>query len=163
MAALATTSSLSDYHRLSISTYRDQLRKSGKASSIDVAYSYRGKSYRYPIQLTTTAPHYGGLRHWFICKSCSNRASVLYRKGIYVCRRCMRLGYQSQLQTPIDRQFDRLSAIRERLEWQRGVAHGIGERPKGMHRTTYDKLMSEHEQLTAKVWQASLDKLNCTR
>nr|QJS05510.1 hypothetical protein [Psychrobacter sp.] len=139
------------------------LRKSGKASRIDVAYSYRGKSYRYSINLSRTACHFGGYRHWFNCPKCSSRTSVLYRKGIYVCRRCIGLGYQSQLQQPIDRQFDRLSAIRARLEWQRGIAHGIGKRPKGMHRTTYDRLMNEHEQLTAKVWQASLNKLNCTR
>nr|QJS05478.1 hypothetical protein [Psychrobacter sp.] len=151
MAALATTSSLSDYHRLSISSYRDRLRKSGKASSIEVAYFYHGKSYRYAIQLTTTAPHYGGSRHWFICMSCSNRASVLYRKGTYVCRKCIGLGYQSQLQQPIDRQFDRLSAIRTRLEWKRGIAHGIGERPKGMHHSTYERLLTEYSRLTDKL------------
>ncbi len=151
MAKLATTSSLSDYHRLSISTYRDQLRKSGKASSIEVAYSYHGKSYRYPIQLATTAPHYGGLRYWFICRSCSNRASVLYRKGIYVCRRCMGLGYQSQLQQPIDRIYDRLNAIRERLRWQTGIINGIGSKPRYMHHSTYERLINEYEQLTVKL------------
>nr|QJS05449.1 hypothetical protein [Psychrobacter sp.] len=150
MAALATTSSLSDYHRLSISSYREPLRK-GKTESIKLNYTYCGKPYSYSINLSRTACHFGGYRHWFNCPKCSSRISVLYRKGIYVCRRCVGLGYQSQLQQPIDRQFDRLSAIRARLEWQRGIAHGIGQRPKGMHRTTYDKLMNEYDQLIQKL------------
>ena len=163
MAAFATTHSLSNYPRLSIAQYRDQLRQSGTASSIDLAYSYRGKSYSYSIQLATTEPHYGGSRHWFKCPSCNNRVSVLYCAGTYVCRRCIGACYGSQLQQPIDRQFNRLRAIRTRLKWQDGIAHGVGDRPKGMHQSTFQKLVNEHDRLTAKVWQASLDKLNCTR
>ena len=163
MAALATTSSLSNYPRLSIAQYRDQLSQSRTASSIDLAYSYRGQSYRYTVQLTTTAPHYGGSRYWFSCPSCSKRVSVLYCAGIYVCRHCLSVPYGSQLQQPIDRLFSRADAIRQRLEWQAGIAHGIGSKPKGMHHSTYDRLVNEHEQLTAKVWQQTLDKLNCTR
>ena len=163
MAALATTSSLSNYSRLSISRYRDQLRQSGTASSIEVNYSYRGKSYRYPIQLTKTSCNYGGHRYWWLCPKCYQRTSTLYCAGLYVCRHCIGANYGSQLQQPIDRLFSRADAIRQRLGWQSGIAHGIGTKPKGMHHSTYDKLVNEYEQLTAKVWQASLDKLNCTR
>ena len=162
MAALATTSSLSNYPRLSISRYREQLRQSGKASSIDLAYSYRGKSYRYSVQLTTTAPHYGGSRYWFRCPSCSKRVSVLYCAGTYVCRHCLNALYGSQLQQPIDRLFSRADTIRQRLGWQSGIAHGSGTKPKGMHSKTFDRLVNEHDRLTAKIWQQTLDKLGCT-
>ena len=162
MAALATTSSLSNYPRLSISSYRDRLRQSGTASSIEVNYSYRGKSYRYPIQLTKTSCNYGNFRHWWLCPSCSKRVAVLYCAGTYVCRHCIGCNYGSQLQQPIDRLFNRADAIRQRLGWQSGVAHGIGERPKGMHHSTYDRLVNEHERVTAKIWQQTLDKLGCT-
>ena len=161
MPAIATASSLSNYPKLSISNYREQLHIT-QPNSLPVSYNYRSKHYSYTIHLTTTAPHYGGLRYWFNCPSCSKRTGVLYCAGLYVCRHCTGANYQSQLEQPIDRLFSRLHAIRQRLEWQAGIANGIGERPKGMHHRTYDRLMNEHEQLTAKVWQASLDKLNCT-
>lgn len=163
MAALATTSSLSNYPRLSISRYRDQLRQTDRANKVDVNYSYRGKAYSYSIRLDKTACHFGNYRYWWLCPSCSNRVAVLYCAGIYVCRGCIGACYASQLQQPIDRLFSRADAIRQRLGWQSGIAHGIGTKPKGMHHSTYDKLVNEYEQLTAKVWQASLDKLNCTR
>lgn len=162
MAALATTSSLNNYPRLGISRYRDQLRKSGKASSVDLNYSYRGKAYRYSIQLTTTAPHYGGLRYFWLCPSCSKRTSVLYCAGRYVCRHCIGACYASQLQQPIDRLFSRADTIRQRLGWQSGIAYGNQGRPKGMHFSTYYRLVNEHDRLTAKIWQQTLDKLGCT-
>ena len=162
MAALATTSSLSNYPRLSISRYRDQLRQSRTASSIEVNYSYRGKSYRYPIQLTKTACHFGNYRHWWLCPSCSKRVAVLYCAGTYVCRHCLSVPYGSQLQQPIDRLFSRAGAIRQRLGWQSGIAYGNGSKPKGMHSKTFDRLVNEHDRLTAKIWQQTLDKLGCT-
>ena len=162
MPALATTHSLNNYPRLSITSYRDQLRQTDKANKIDVNYKYRNQSYSYSINLAKTACNYGNYRYWWLCPNCSKRVSVLYCAGAYVCRHCIGANYGSQLQQPIDRLFSRLHTIRQRLGWQAGIAHGIGERPKGMHHSTYNKLMNEHEQLTAKVWQSTLDKLNCT-
>lgn len=162
MAALATTHSLNDYPRLSIAQYREQLKRSN-SDSLQASYRYRNQSYSYPIQLTKTRCNYGGSRHWWLCPKCSKRVSVLYCAGRYVCRHCIGACYQSQLQQPIDRLFSRADTIRQRLGWQAGIAHGIGERPKGMHYSTYDRLVNEHEQLTAKLWQQTLDKLNCTR
>ena len=156
MAALATTSSLSNYPRLSISSYRDQLRRSGKASSIEVNYSYRGQSYRYPIQLTKTSCNYGGHRYWWLCPSCSKRVAVLYCAGTYVCRHCIGANYHSQLQQPIDRLFSRADAIRQRLGWQSGIAHGNQGRPKYMHFTTYYRLVTEHDKLVQKICGASM-------
>ena len=162
MAALATTSSLNNYPRLSISSYRDQLRQSGTASSIEVNYSYRGKSYRYSVQLTRTPCNYGNYRHWWLCPSCSKRVAVLYCAGAYVCRHCLNAPYGSQLQQPIDRLVSRADTIRHRLGWQSGIAHSNQGRPKGMHFTTYYRLVNEHDRLTAKIWQSTLDKLGCT-
>lgn len=159
MAALATTSSLSNYPRLSISRYREQLRQSGTASSIEVNYSYRGKSYRYPIQLTKTSCNYGNFRHWWLCPSCSKRVAVLYCAGTYVCRHCIGCNYGSQLQQPIDRLFNRADAIRQRLGWQSGIAYGNQGRPKGMHFTTYYRLVTEHDRLVQKICGATMQMI----
>lgn len=162
MAALATTSSLSNYPRLSISRYREQLRQTDRANKIDVNYSYRGKAYSYSIRLDKTACHFGNYRHWWLCPKCSKRVAVLYCAGTYVCRGCIGACYGSQLQQPIDRLFGRADAIRQRLGWQSGIAYGYGKRPKGMHHSTYYKLLNEYDRLTAKIWQQTLDKLGCT-
>ena len=160
MAALATTSSLSNYPRLSISSYRDQLRQSGTASSIEVNYSYRGKSYSYSIRLDKTACHFGHYRHWWLCPKCSKRVSVLYCAGTYVCRHCLSVPYGSQLQQPIDRLFSRAGAIRARLRWQAGIAHGNQGRPKHMHFSTYYRLVNEHNKLVQKICGATMVAIN---
>ena len=163
MAAFATTHSLSNYPRLSIAQYRDQLRQSGTASSIDVNYSYRGKAHSYSIRLDKTPCNYGGYRYWFRCPSCSKRVSVLYCAGAYVCRGCIGACYGSQLQQPIDRLFSRADAIRQRLKWQSGIAYGNQGRPKGMHFTTYYKLVNEHDRIVQKICGATMQMIENNR
>ena len=160
MAALATTSSLNNYPRLGISRYRDQLRKSGKANKVDVNYSYRGKAYSYSIRLDKTACHFGHYRHWWLCPSCSKRVAVLYCAGTYVCRHCLSVPYGSQLQQPIDRLFSRADAIRQRLKWQSGIAYGNQGRPKGMHFTTYYRLVTEHDRIVQRICGATMQMID---
>lgn len=150
MPAIATAPNLSHFPRLKIASYRDQLRDSN-ADSLRMNYSYRGESYSYSIKLSTTACHYGGYRHWFNCPSCSKRTSVLYCVHTYVCRHCTGANYGSQLEQPIDNLFRRLNAIRARLGWQVGIANGYEYRPKGMHQTTYNKLIGEYDNLMEKL------------
>ena len=150
MPAIATTRSLSDYSKINISTYRNHLKQTNQPF-VEFNYQYRGKAYNYFIQVSKTPCNYGGYRHWFLCPSCSKRTSVLYFAATYLCRHCIGANYQSQLQQPIDRLFSRLHTIRQRLGWQAGIAHGTGERPKGMHHITYERLLVEYEQLTNKL------------
>ena len=160
MPALATTHSLNNYPRLSITSYRDQLRQAGKANKIDLNYKYRNQSYSYSINLTKTACNYGNYRYWWLCPNCSKRVSVLYCAGAYVCRHCIGGKYGSQLEQPIDNLFRRLNTIRARLGWQAGIIHGIGDRPKGMHRTTYNKIMCEYMNLVERALGAQRKMLN---
>jgi hypothetical protein len=155
---MATTSSLSNYPKLSISRYREQLRIT-QPDSLPVSYSYRGKHYSYTIHLTTTAAHYGGFRYWFKCPSCSKRVAVLYCAGTYACRECIGACYGSQLQQPIDRLFSRAEALRQRLGWQAGIAHGNQGRPKGQHFTTYYRLVTEHDYLVQKICGATMQMI----
>lgn len=153
MPAIATVPNLSHYPKLRIASYRDQLRD-GNADSLRMNYRYRGKSYSYSIKLSKTPCNYGGHRHWFNCPSCSKRTSVLYCVHTYVCRHCTGANYGSQLEQPIDNLFRRLNAIRARLGWQVGIANGYEHRPKGMHRTTYDNLTCEYDNLMEKLIKA---------
>jgi len=160
MPANATAPNLSHYPKLRIASYRDQL-KDGTADSLRMNYSYRGNFYSYSINLSRTACNYGGYRHWFNCPSCLKRMGVLYCAGIYICRHCTQANYGSQLEQPIDNLFRRLNAIRARLGWLVGIASGYGQRPKGMHRTTYNNLIFEYNNLMARLigaYRKMLDK-----
>lgn len=160
MPKLATTATLSDYPRLSISQYSKGLSRSDKpVTALSVNYSHRGKQYSYDLPLTTTTPNYGGKRYWFKCIKCSNRVSVLYCAGYYVCRHCIGAKYQTQHLQPIDRQFKRVAILRARLGWYGGVAHGIGEKPLRMHHSTYDRLLNEYHHTASKVLQMTLKQL----
>ena len=159
MPAIATASNLSHHSKLKISHYRDQLTRQ-KANSIQVGYERRGKSYSYSIQLSRTSCNYGGHRHWWLCPKCSKRVSVLYCAGLYVCRHCIGANYGSQLKQPIDRLFSRAEAIRRRLGWQAGIAHGNQGRPKHMHFSTYYRLVNEHNKLVQKICGATMVAIN---
>ena len=161
MPAIATVTNLSNYPKLKIASYRNQLRN-GKADILRMNYSYRGESYSYSIRLSRTACNYGGYRYWFNCPSCSKRAAVLYCIGTYVCRHCTRANYGSQLEQPIDNLFRRLNAIRVRLGWQVGIANGYEQRPKGMHQTTYDKLICEYNNMMERLIGAHRKMLDRT-
>lgn len=150
MAKLATTHSLADYPRLNIASYRDQLHIE-QPDRLPVSYKHRGKQYRYVIQLTTTAPHFGGSRYWFNCPSCSKRVAVLFCAGLYVCRHCIGASYRSQMQTDIDRTHSKLDAIRQRLKWERGIIHGHGSKPHLMHHRTYNRILCEYDHLIQKL------------
>lgn len=157
MPRLATTATLNDYPKLTISQYREQLRQDKKTvTALSVNYSYRGKQYEYDIPLTTTKPNYGGVRYWFKCINCSNRVSVLYCAGVYVCRHCIGAKYQTQHLQPIDRLFKRVAVIRERLGWYGGIAYGKGEKPLRMHHSTYEQLVREHDRLEQRLCLATL-------
>ena len=145
MGKLATTSSLSNYPKLRIASVKHRLGQHAKAIRLD--YSFRGKSYGYDVGITTSSCHYGNYRYWFNCPNCNKRVGVLYCAGLYVCRHCIGANYATQLMQPIDKLFRKVAKIRHRLQWQQGIANGHGSRPKGMHRKTYDRLVSEHDRI----------------
>lgn len=156
MPRVVSTSSLNDYPKLSISQYRASLHNTS-LDKIPLAYSYRGKEYRYEVAISRTACNYGGVRYWWLCPKCGKRVGVLYCAGVYVCRHCIGALYRTQLMQPIDKLFRRVEKIRHKLGWQAGIAHGHGNRPKGMHRQTYDRLVWEHDKIANAILGNELD------
>ena len=158
MPRIAMTHSLMDYPKIRIASYKDQLTPF--SVSMQTNYTYRGKAYNYEIALSRTPCHYGGYRHWFICPHCGKRVGVLYCAGLYVCRQCIGANYATQLMQPIDKLFSKVAKIRHRLQWQQGIANGHGSRPKGMHKTTYDRLVAEHDRLVNAICGATMQRLD---
>jgi hypothetical protein len=126
-------------------------RLSPEIKQIYLPFKRSGELFNQSIQISKTPCNYGGYRYWFICLKCGKRVGVLYRHGVFVCRHCIGVNYQTQLQQPQDRLFKRLNALRERLGWYGGIVHGHGEKPKGMHQKTYNRLLSEYIELESIV------------
>lgn len=150
MPKIANTADLSDFSQIRVSDYKDSLAAQ-HTPYISVSYQFKDKSYRYDVGITTTKCNYGGKRYWFICPKCSKRVGVLFCNGYYVCRHCIGVNYQTQLMQPIDKLFHKVAAIRQRLKWQHGIVNGHGERPKGMHKTTFNRLIAEHDAIVSKI------------
>lgn len=110
-----------------------------------------------PVALTWTRCHYGGERPWFRCPNCGRRVAILYGDGIFACRHCYRLTYQSQRESWDDRITRRIERIRARLDWEPGFLNGNGWKPKGMQWRTFWRLHAEHEALVARsmAWMAA--------
>jgi hypothetical protein len=106
------------------------------------------KSENYAVRIEWTPCNYGGARAWFICpaQGCGRRVAKLYLGGtIFACRHCYRLAYSSQRENLDDRATRRADKIRDRLEWEPGILNGEGDKPKGMHWRTYQRLTIEHD------------------
>ncbi|MEE2731088.1 MAG: hypothetical protein VYA55_09715 [Pseudomonadota bacterium] len=120
-------------------------------NGIELIYRYRPaggdwQDIRQPIQYEDTPCHFGGTRKWFVCPGCGQRVGVLgCHEGLFLCRHCNRLPYASQSEAEIDRM------IRARNKLGKRIFAGDGEREycrrKGMHRTTYERLLTRYCEL----------------
>lgn len=99
---------------------------------------------RYQVMVEWTSCHLGGTRPWWNCPCCGRRVAVLWGGSIYACRQCQQINYESTRTAESSKPFDRAGKLRDRLGWVPGVAHGMGDRPKGMHMTTYARLLQQY-------------------
>jgi hypothetical protein len=120
-----------------------------RANTHEIRLEYRhqspGKEWEsidYVVRLDRTECHFGGSRVWFICPrlGCGNRTALLYCSRYFVCRHCLALGYQSQRDTPADRNLAKAQAIRYRLCGSADAIAPFPQKPKGMHERTYLRL-----------------------
>lgn len=118
-----------------------------------LAYKYqqhRGAEWedvRQPVYFDHTPCNLGGRRAWFLCpaRGCGRRVAVLYGGSIFACRHCHNLVYECQRETDDDRAARRADTIRRRLGWEPGILNGDGNKPKGMHWSTYQRLTIKHD------------------
>ncbi len=95
----------------------------------------------YKISITTTKPHYGGRRLWFICPHTGARAAMLYcppGSRWFASRKAYSLKYLSQSEGTDHRAINRMWKLKNKLGGE-----NFYRRPKGMHRKTYDRLFDE--------------------
>jgi hypothetical protein len=133
-----------------------------------VILDYKSRSYggewqamEYPVCLEWTDCNLGGRRPWFLCpaQGCGRRVAVLYGGSIFACRHCHKLNYACQREVGDDRAMRRADTIRRRLGWGAGIANPIGEKPKGMHWRTFDRLLRDYNRYAAASWEGTAKRL----
>ena len=98
------------------------------------------------IWLDTKPCGFKGQRLQFICPGCGRRVAELYPDGVHFrCRKCCGLGYPSQRKGREARGLEKAARIKQQLGGSGDYADPVPERPKGMHRRTYERLCNEAE------------------
>jgi hypothetical protein len=118
-----------------------------EAGWVRLYYSANGTPEDYRVRLVTSPCHYGGRRWWWICPRSGRRVAKLHLPPggrVFAARQVYRLAYRSQRTTALDRSHDRQRRLYRKL----GADYEYFEqppplRPKGMHRSTYERLTAE--------------------
>jgi len=96
------------------------------------------------ILLDQQARGFATARRLFVCPNCMRRVTNLYPQDQHFrCRRCGRFGYQSQRHSRETRGLERVARIKRRLGGTGEPGESVPDRPKGMHRATYERLCAE--------------------
>lgn len=128
------------FPRLDVRQYaREHAHGLRDASSMVLEYAHGGHLLRQQIGLTRTPCHLGGSRVWFVCPCCWRRSAVLFlRSRRYACRKCHRLTYLTQQLGPLQRTWRKQSKLE-------ALAGPDGAKPKGMHWSTWERLLERIE------------------
>lgn len=100
----------------------------------------------YTIKLDYTKCNYGNDRPWFICPKCEKRVGILYaKKGIFLCRKCQDLNYNSDRVSgnKMNELELKIYKTQDKLKMKHGIDNYAAKRLKGMHATTFEKLCNE--------------------
>lgn len=99
---------------------------------------------KYRVLVDKQLCQFGGYRYFWRCPGigCNRRMRKLYcYRGIFVCRKCLKLGYYSQRVTA----STRCSLMQKKIEDAlKNVGGSLWQRPKSMHRDTYEKIKARH-------------------
>ncbi len=154
-------------------TFNDRVRASIRievdAWQVTLVYSYTprerpAEAIRQIVALETTPCTLGGARSWFRCPACARRVAVIYGTGrMFACRRCKGLAYGSQGEAADDRAAGRADRLRKRLGWPPGIFNGPGQKPKGMHWHTYQRLLAQHDAFVSVSLAGMAKKLGLLR
>ena len=112
------------------------------------------------ITFDRTPCHYGGERLWFLCPQCARRVVVLCSDGpLFLCRQCYQLPYRSQNEGKLDRLITRKHELGERIFEVYEYGEGWGKK-KGMHWKTFNRLLTEYQQLEAQWGKMVMSQLS---
>lgn len=130
---------------------------------VQLSFCAGGRKHCQTVHLVATRPSLGGLRMWFVCPVTRCRARALYMpegKKLFASREAHGLIYRSQGESDLFRSITRAQNILARLGGDLSIHSPFPIRPRGMHRSTYERLrvegveieMMARESLSRKGW-----------
>lgn len=125
-----------------------------KDDSLQVTYrNHKASTYTIPVDKLPC--NYGGFRYFFKCPLCQSRMRLLYlaQNSIFLCRKCLNLGYDSQRLRTSNRYNYMNRKIKEQVK-AKGGDLDLNQRPRGMHQGTFQKLISRQLHYDIKFRQA---------
>jgi len=100
----------------------------------------------------------GGTRPYFLCaghpngRPCGRRVGkLLLAQRYFLCRHCQNISYTSQSEVAQDRLIRKGHKMRMALGDEPGLFRQVPNRPKGMHRRTYERRVSELQRIEGQV------------
>jgi len=127
-----------------------------RVDSITPQEATQGFLWRYSvfIRITSTACHYGGLRHWFACPSCNRRVGILYGSSLQ-CRHCVNAVHASSRQGKTARNLAQIWRTIERYGIDVDALTRLREwhRPAGMHLAKWQRITDKHNDRITKNYQ----------
>jgi hypothetical protein len=116
----------------------------------------RNKNHSYTIPIEKQPCQFGGLRYFFRCPLCAQRMRILYSdKGVFLCRKCLNLGYYTQRLRPSERLLIMASKIEKTLKNKAG---DLNKKPLGMWQSTFEALKQRHSQYCGVKYNKAKDK-----
>ena len=101
----------------------------------------------YYVRVVRTPCRFGGWRWWWICPLTGQMAGILHLppgEAMFACRRAYRLAYASERESGLASTHSRQQRIFKKLgSSYRQFGQPAPDRPKGMHRRTYEGLLVE--------------------
>ena len=99
-----------------------------------------------PIFIDRTTCNYGGTRTWFSCPNCNARKAILYcASKRFLCRQCYGLNYSCQNEVYTDRMIRKARKLRSKLGASMDLQRSISDRPHGMYRATFERLIKQDQ------------------
>lgn len=113
----------------------------------------KNKKPSYFIKFEKQVCNFGGYRYYFHCPLCKKRMRKLYfNGGVFLCRKCLNLGYFSQRLVASKRNMFLTSKIEKELKAKGGSLY---DKPKYMKRKTFEWLRDKHFEYELK-WDNAL-------
>ncbi len=139
------------------------------ADKVRVIWASGGTNYAESLPLCYSPQPLGGERSWWSCPGCSTRCAILYMRSMrWRCRSCHKLVHASTRdRCPIQRVRRKHRLVALKLGLTGDAVHApdmnaplIPEKPKGMHGTTYAKLLQQHLTMRDEALRAILEVLD---
>lgn len=115
---------------------------------VQLRYKAGDVSHDYIVRVTTTTPHFGGVRYWWLCPHCNRRVRILYGIDRFLCRHCHDLTYITAQSSDIFNTIDnRLDYLKRKMQGTGDSLKGPWPKPRWMRWKTYSRLATEYVRL----------------